>query len=82
MAGYYAYIFGHDGHITCRVEIVCRDDEMAVERAKQLVDGHDVELWRRDRRIATFQGHHGVCPGAQNATPTPPPNAISPEAGT
>jgi len=25
--------------------------------AKQLVDGHDVELWQRDQKIATFK--HG-----------------------
>ena len=25
------------------------------EQAKQLVDGHDVELWQRDRKIAIFE---------------------------
>jgi hypothetical protein len=31
------------------------DSEVAAkERAKQLVDGHNVELWQRDRKIATF----------------------------
>jgi hypothetical protein len=25
-----------------------------MEQAKQLVDGHDVELWQRDRKIAKF----------------------------
>jgi hypothetical protein len=25
-----------------------------VERAKQLVDGYDVELWHLDRKIAVF----------------------------
>jgi hypothetical protein len=25
-----------------------------VQRAKQLVDGHDIELWQLDRQIATF----------------------------
>jgi hypothetical protein len=27
----------------------------AKELAKQLVDGHDVELWQRDRKIAIFE---------------------------
>jgi DNA end-binding protein Ku len=27
----------------------------AKEQAKQLVDGHDVELWQRDRKIAIFE---------------------------
>lgn len=82
MAWYYAYIIGHDGHITCRVEIVCADDEIAKERAKQLVDGHDVELLHRDRRIVTFPRHEKAASSDQNAMPMPPPNAISPDAGT
>jgi len=30
----------------------CGDDRAAIESAKQLVDGHDIELWQRDRMIA------------------------------
>jgi hypothetical protein len=26
----------------------------AIKAAKQLVDGHDVELWQRDRKIERF----------------------------
>ena len=33
---------------------ICADDAEAIERAKCLVDGHDVELWQFDRRIASF----------------------------
>jgi hypothetical protein len=54
MSGYYAYFTGDDGHITKRVTILAANDEEAKERAKQLVDGHDVELWQSDRKIATF----------------------------
>jgi hypothetical protein len=25
-----------------------------MEQAEQLVDGHDVELWQRDRKVAVF----------------------------
>jgi hypothetical protein len=32
----------------------CADDDAAKERAKQLVDGHDVELWQLDRKISVF----------------------------
>jgi hypothetical protein len=46
---------GRDGRIKNRVEFYCDTEEAAKERAKQLVDGHDVELWRRDQRIATFR---------------------------
>jgi hypothetical protein len=31
------------------------DDAAAIASAKQLVDGHDVELWQRDRKIAKFE---------------------------
>ena len=33
----------------------CETEGAARERAKLLVDGHDVELWLGTRRIATFR---------------------------
>jgi len=54
MRGYYAYIIGDDGHITGRVQVICDDDAEAKRLAKQLVDGHAVELWQEGRHIATF----------------------------
>jgi hypothetical protein len=54
MPEYRAYIIGSDGHFFTSVELVCADDSEAAERAKQLVDGHDVELWQRDCKIARF----------------------------
>jgi hypothetical protein len=58
MAGYRAYIIGIDGRFLRAIEIVCRDDETAKEYAKQLVDGHDVELWQGDRKIEAFRHIH------------------------
>jgi hypothetical protein len=58
MADYRVYIIGADGHFLRSVELVCPDDEKAQEFAKQLVDGHDVELWERDRKVATFKHTH------------------------
>jgi len=52
---YRAYIIGPDGHIQQRIELLCADDDSAKEQAKQFVDGHDVELWQLDRRIAEFR---------------------------
>jgi hypothetical protein len=52
---YRAYILGPDGHIQNRVELRCDDDVEAIRLAKQLVDGHDVELWQLDRKIETFR---------------------------
>jgi cobalamin biosynthesis protein CbiG len=55
MPDYRAYIIGHDGHFESSVVLTHDDDHSAQEAAKQLVDGHDVELWLRDRKIATFE---------------------------
>lgn len=52
---YRAYIMGADGHILNRIDLLCADDDDATEQAKQLVDGHDVELWQFARKIAEFK---------------------------
>jgi hypothetical protein len=55
MQEYRAYMMGPDGHIERRIDLCCENDEAAKERAKQLVDGHAVELWHLGRQIATFE---------------------------
>jgi len=55
MPEYRAYIVDSDGHFKSSVPLVCPDDETAKKEAKQLVDGHDVELWQRVRKVATFE---------------------------
>lgn len=52
MPDYRAYIIGTDGHFVKVIDLDCRDDDAAIESAKQFVNGSDVELWQRDRRIA------------------------------
>jgi hypothetical protein len=52
---YRAFVVGGDGHVLQRHEFWCANDEEAKERARQFVDGKDVELWHRDHRIATFR---------------------------
>jgi hypothetical protein len=54
MPDYRVYIIGHDGHFMKSEQLDCADDAAAIESAKQLIDGHDIELWQRDRRIARF----------------------------
>jgi hypothetical protein len=54
MQEYRVYIIGSDGHFYDSLPLECADDDTAIERARQLVDGHDVELWHRDRKIARF----------------------------
>ena len=55
MQGYRAYIIGENGHVENRVDLQCEDEAEARRLAKQLVDGHDVELWQLDRKIETFR---------------------------
>jgi hypothetical protein len=54
MAEYRAYIIGADGRFLRAIELVCPDDDSAKQYARQLVDGHDVELWQADRHVANF----------------------------
>ena len=55
MPEYRVYIVDSDGHFKSAVALICADDEIAKEQAKQLVDGHDVELWQYARKVATFE---------------------------
>jgi hypothetical protein len=54
MPDYRAYLIGTDGHYFKSVVLDALDDTGAIAAARQLVDGHDVELWQRDRKIAKF----------------------------
>ena len=55
MQEYRVYVIGPDGHVQDRIDLECADDDAAIERAKQLVDGRDIELWQLARKIATFE---------------------------
>jgi hypothetical protein len=55
MSDYRAFIIGSDCRIQKSIELDCADDAEAIEKAKQFVDGHDIELWQRERRVAKFE---------------------------
>jgi hypothetical protein len=55
MAEYRAYLVDRDGHFYEAVPLICADDAEAMEKAKPLAVGHDVELWQLDRKIATIK---------------------------
>jgi hypothetical protein len=38
------------------IDVICADDEAAAKRGLKMVDGHDVELWHHERKIAKFNG--------------------------
>jgi hypothetical protein len=52
MVDYRIYIIGADGHFYRSVLLDCMNDEEAVEQAKKQLDGHDIELWQLDRKVA------------------------------
>jgi hypothetical protein len=57
MSDYRAYIVGIGGPFdSTRIEFLDNhpDDTTAIAAAKQLVGGHDIELWDHDRFVGRF----------------------------
>jgi hypothetical protein len=52
VADYRVYVIGDDGHFVKAIELDCPDDSAAIEAAKQFIDGSDLELRQRDRKIS------------------------------
>ena len=57
MLDYRVYLIGSDGLFHNAVPLKCGDDDEAIEKARQLVDGHDVELWQLDRKVAGVKSY-------------------------
>jgi hypothetical protein len=55
VAEYRAFTIGADGHFVGFEPIVCDDDAQAIERAKRLLDGRDIEIWCGDRLVTRLQ---------------------------
>ena len=70
MGDYRAYIIGPDGHIKDRIEFWSKDDETAKKRVEQYVDGHDIELWHQDKKIAELSSKT-ASNGADSSTAAP-----------
>jgi len=56
VAEYRAYVVSEDGHIAASRAVVCDSDADATAWAKQLVDGHDIELWSGERFVIRLEG--------------------------
>ena len=52
---YRVYVIGADERIQSAAPIIALDDETAIQAARNLVDGHAVELWDRGRKIIRFE---------------------------
>jgi hypothetical protein len=48
---YRAYFVGSDGHFVRFVGLSCSDAAEAIERARRLIAGQDIELWSGERFI-------------------------------
>jgi hypothetical protein len=59
MPEYRASLVSEDGSVLRSVLLVCPNDEIAEEYARQLVDGHAIELWQGERRVGKFIGGEG-----------------------
>jgi len=54
---YRAYILNDKGGIVEVREFYAPDDAAAIVQAKTYVNGHDVELWQLDRKVARLPRH-------------------------
>ena len=54
MATYRVLILGPYRHILEAKDIECESDEEAISQARQLIDGHDIELWNHGRFLVWF----------------------------
>ena len=54
MSDYRIYVIGTDGRFVKAVPLDCPNDDTAIESARRLVNGHDIELWQSGRKVAYF----------------------------
>jgi hypothetical protein len=52
---YRAYIVGDDSHLIGYEPLVCPDDFDAIDKAKRLIDGHDIEIWSGPQFIVRLE---------------------------
>ena len=57
-SAYRAYLIGADGRIETASPLEAATDDEAMEQARQLVDGHDIELWDRGRLVVRLPSNH------------------------
>jgi hypothetical protein len=54
------YTIGSHGHFMSGKDIECADDQEAIQKAQQAVEGHGIELWERGRFIARLAAKPGT----------------------
>ena len=59
MPAYRIYLIGKDQHIDGAAKVFeCADDEEVVYRAKQILDGHALEIWDGARHVGRLEPMH------------------------
>ena len=54
MNQYRIYAFREDGHFSTVRRLECTDRDQAVQKAQQILDGQDGELWESEHLIARY----------------------------
>jgi hypothetical protein len=53
---YRVYTITPDEHIHVPPTVIeCRDDQAAIEEARQVLDGRVIEVWQMDRRVIRLE---------------------------
>jgi hypothetical protein len=52
---YRVYTLSPENRITGSNTIECRGDDEAIEKTRQILDGHDLELWSGPKLIGRFK---------------------------
>jgi len=68
MPWYRTYIIGRADHFWGAEDIECVDDQEAIEKVRQTMDGRDVELWERRRFIVRL---------SSDLIPSKPPQLVA-----
>lgn len=52
MSVYRVYVVGQSGHVGGIPQYIeCRDDAEAIQQARQIMDGHSIEIWEGTRIV-------------------------------
>ena len=60
MPEYRFYTLTRDDHIRgVPTTVTCANDQEALRKAAEMVDGHDIELWTGNRRVSRIKARGG-----------------------
>jgi hypothetical protein len=69
MSQYRIFTIGPNGHFISGMAFECLNDGQAIEEARRLLDGHDLELWQGQRFVITLKHKEPeACSGSAEVT--------------